>query len=86
MTIKSAPTDSRPNNTQPNAMCRSHSPKDLHAEEISCTAELEENDNVFLSKFKSEVASSGKSKTPELVQSLFGVYVGSNDSTFIYMI
>jgi hypothetical protein len=59
---------------------------DACAEEISCTAELEESDNAFLFKFKSSLASSEQSKSPELVRGLFGIYAGSNDSTFIYTI
>ena len=55
-------------------------------DEVSCTAELEESDITFENKFKRRLACSAQSQSLELVRSVFGLFAGSNDPTFIYSI
>ena len=67
-------------------MSNNESLEKLVIDEVSCTAELEESDITFENKFKRRLACSAQSQSPELVRSVFGLFAGSNDPTFIYSI
>jgi hypothetical protein len=54
--------------------------------EVSCKVQLEESDVAFESKVRSSMTCSAQSQSLEIVRSVFGLYSGSNDSTFIYSI
>jgi hypothetical protein len=58
--------------------------QELCVGEVSCTAELEETDIAFM--FKSSLSCAEQRKIPETVQGIFGMYAGSNDTTFAYTI